>query len=183
MIDTSVWTILQTAAKNPPIPKLSYNPRGPFLAIVYSAHVAFACRLAALGCGRPMLSPRNRGRRLTKIGAMYKYTLAESSLEGARVWEHTCKHKVCLSASTDVGELERGTREPKEREYKENGRSTIHIYVRYKSRQNVLANQPISSNPLLQIQTSIQRTCDPVRYHHTTVSCNRTKYWISPQFE
>ena len=32
----------------------------------------------------------NRGRRLTTIGAMYKYTPAESSPEGTRVWEHTC---------------------------------------------------------------------------------------------
>ena len=32
----------------------------------------------------------NRGRRLTKIGAMYQYTPAESSPEGTRVWEHTC---------------------------------------------------------------------------------------------
>ena len=72
---------------------------------------------------------RNRGRRLTKIGAMYKYTPAESNPEGARVWEHTCKHKVCLSAFADAGDLERGTREPKEREYKKNGRSAIHIYI------------------------------------------------------
>ena len=72
---------------------------------------------------------QNRGHRHTKIGAMYKYTPTEFSLEGARVWEHTCKHKVCLSASADAGELERGTREPKEREYKKNGRSAIHIYV------------------------------------------------------
>ena len=72
----------------------------------------------------------NRGRRLTKIGAMYQYTPAESSPEGTRVWEHTHKHKVCLSASADVGELERSTREPKEQEYTKNGRSAIHIYVR-----------------------------------------------------
>ena len=29
--------------------QLSYNPRGPFLAIVYSAHVAFTCRFATFG--------------------------------------------------------------------------------------------------------------------------------------
>ena len=36
---------------------------------------------------------RNPGRRLTKIGAMYKYAPTESSPEGARVWEHTCSTK------------------------------------------------------------------------------------------
>ena len=76
---------------------------------------------------------RNRGRRLTKIGAMYKYTPVESNPEGTRVWEHTRKHKVCLSASADAGKLERGTREPKEREYTKNGRSAIHIYMSGKS--------------------------------------------------
>ena len=70
---------------------------------------------------------QNCGRRLTKIGVMYKYTLAESSPEVSRVWEHTGKQKVCLSAFADAGKLECGTREPKEREYKKNGRSAIHI--------------------------------------------------------
>ena len=31
------------------LPSLSYIPRGPFLAIVYSSHVAFASRLTAFG--------------------------------------------------------------------------------------------------------------------------------------
>ena len=75
----------------------------------------------------------SRGRRLTKIGAMYKCTPAEFSPEGARGWEHTRKHKVCLSASADAGKLERSTREPKEREYTKNGRSAIYIYMSGKS--------------------------------------------------
>ena len=57
-----------------------------------------------------------------------------------------------------------------------------YIYMSGKSPgKNVPANQPINSNPLLRIQTSNQTTCDPVHDHHTTVSCNCTKYWILPQ--
>ena len=110
--------------------QLSYSPRGPFLAIIYSAHVAFTCRLLHWDANVRCYPQRNCGRRLMKIGEMYKYTPAESNPEGTRVWEHTRKHKVCLSASADAGKLEHGTREPKEREYTKNGRSAIHIYVR-----------------------------------------------------